>query len=126
MYGYQAKSFLLCYSIMLDVFKDLLCTKLCWHNRPGSNDIFTDCFSGELISLMECILFCYHWWFRFKMTNHLYYPYRQCYRVEEYENIPINIKQGNNLRVQSHVNTCTTTNINIRYTTPLPSKVSKL
>ena len=22
-------------SIMLDAFKDLLCSKLCWHNRPG-------------------------------------------------------------------------------------------
>ena len=22
-------------SIMLDAFKDLLCLKLCWHNRPG-------------------------------------------------------------------------------------------
>ena len=22
-------------SIMLDTFKDLLCLKLCWHNRPG-------------------------------------------------------------------------------------------
>ena len=24
-------------SIMLDAFKDLLCSKLCWHNRPGPN-----------------------------------------------------------------------------------------
>ena len=24
-------------SIMLDTFKDLLCSKLCWHNRPGPN-----------------------------------------------------------------------------------------
>ena len=26
-------------SIMLDAFKDVLCSKLCWHNRPGSNKI---------------------------------------------------------------------------------------
>ena len=24
-------------SIMLDAFQDLLCSKLCWHNRPGPN-----------------------------------------------------------------------------------------
>ena len=23
--------------IMLNAFKDLLCSKLCWHNRPGPN-----------------------------------------------------------------------------------------
>ena len=45
MYGYQAKSFLLCYyyatiKIVLDTFKDLLCSKLCWYNWPESiNDI---------------------------------------------------------------------------------------
>ena len=29
-------------SIMLDAFKDLLCSKLCWHNRPGSSPMVTD------------------------------------------------------------------------------------
>ena len=36
MYGYQAKFFLYA-RIMLDAFKDLLCSKLCWYNRPGPN-----------------------------------------------------------------------------------------
>ena len=48
MYGYQAKSFLLC-SIMLDAFKDPLCSKLCWHNRPGPNWNITICSYGRSI-----------------------------------------------------------------------------
>ena len=28
-------------SIMLDAFEDLLCSKLCWHNRPGPNTNLT-------------------------------------------------------------------------------------
>ena len=27
-------------SIMLDAFKDLLCLKLCWHNRPGPTFLY--------------------------------------------------------------------------------------
>ena len=38
MNGYLAKSYLLC-SIMLDAFKDQLCSKLCWHNRPGPSHL---------------------------------------------------------------------------------------
>ena len=29
-------------SIILHAFIDLLCSKLCWHNRPGPNIDYTD------------------------------------------------------------------------------------
>ena len=37
MYEYPTKSFLFCmyYAHMLNTFKDLLCSKLCWHYGPG-------------------------------------------------------------------------------------------
>ena len=40
-HGHQAKFYIIYTSVMLDAFKDLICSKLCWHNmlqdlrKPG-------------------------------------------------------------------------------------------
>ena len=38
-------------SIMLDAFRDLLCSKLCWHNRPGPVPVPTPEASGFNIQM---------------------------------------------------------------------------
>ena len=46
-------------SIMLDAFKDLLCSQLCWHNRPGpiSDPLCSTGIIGEsLIEGKICIM----------------------------------------------------------------------
>ena len=46
-------------SIMLDAFIDLLCSKLCWHNRPGPKDlcgIIRQLFISNIIIVIEYII----------------------------------------------------------------------
>ena len=43
-------------SIMLDAFKDLLCSKLCWHNRPGPSGAIL---SRPNIALFLLYIYCY-------------------------------------------------------------------
>ena len=40
--------------IMLDAFKDLLCSKLCWHNRPGPTSMHV--LYGQVAYYMHVIL----------------------------------------------------------------------
>ena len=52
--------------IMLDAFKDLLCSKLCWHNRPGPISKASDSQNFNLLVV-------FHIFHEMNITMHLYF-----------------------------------------------------
>ena len=47
-------------SIMLNVFRDLLCSKLCWYNRPGPRKKCS-LFSFHTITMVFLSWIVFHW-----------------------------------------------------------------
>ena len=49
-------------NIMLDAFRDQLCSKLCWHNMHGPNHMssYSDTFICRILQALLTIIYCGH------------------------------------------------------------------